>query len=145
MTEPRHRFDDALISGYIDGELTQEELQLVRIHLEDCVTCRKTADEMSRIREATMGSQFHVPQDTQWDEAPRGSTSRLLRNAGLVIGLAWLVAVIGYLLVELVGSEDLVGILLVGGLLVSAGLILASALLDRRDALKSDRYRRVKK
>ena len=145
MTEPRHDFDDALISGYLDGELTQEEAQLVRIHLEDCVTCRKTADEMSRIREATMGSQFHVPQDTQWDEAPRGSTSRLLRDAGLVIGLAWLVAVIGYLLVELVGSEDLVGILLVGGLLVSAGLILASALLDRRDALKSDRYRRVKK
>ena len=145
MTEPRHDFDDALISGYLDGELTQEEAQLVRIHLEDCVTCRKTADEMSRIREATMGSQFHVPQDTQWDEAPRGSTSRLLRNAGLVIGLAWLVAVIGYLLVELVGSEDLLGILLVGGLVVSAALVLASALLDRRDALKSDRYRRVKK
>jgi anti-sigma factor RsiW len=145
MTEQRHPFDDALISGYLDGELTQEEAQRVRIHLEDCATCRETANEMSRIREATMDSQFHAPQDLQWDESPRGGTSRLLRYTGLVIGLAWLIGIVGYLIVELAGSDDILGVLLVAGFVLSAGLILASAFLDRREARKTDRYRRVEK
>jgi anti-sigma factor RsiW len=145
MTEQRHPFDEALLSGYLDGELTQEEAQRARIHLEDCATCQETASEMSRIREATMDSQFHAPQDMQWDESPRGAASRVLRNAGLVIGLAWLLGIVVYLIVELAGSEDVLGVLLVAGFVLSAGLILASAFLDRREARKTDRYRRVEK
>jgi predicted anti-sigma-YlaC factor YlaD len=145
MTDPRHHFDEILISGYLDGELTQADDQRVRIHLEDCPTCRETADELTKFKEATMSSKFQTPRDLQWDEAPRSGASRLARNAGLVIGLAWLLAVIGYVIVELVGTEDVLGILLVGGFVLSAGLIIVSALLDRRDAYKTDRYRRVKK
>ena len=33
-------FDDALLSGYLDHALTQADEQRVRIHLEDCATCR---------------------------------------------------------------------------------------------------------
>ena len=92
-----------------------------------------------------MGSRFQVPQDMQWDENPSGGTSRLLRSAGIVIGLAWLVGLVGYVLVELSGEGDLFGIMLVGGFVLSAGLILASAYLDRRHARRTDRYERVKK
>jgi anti-sigma factor RsiW len=145
MTDPRHHVDEILISGYLDGELTQGDTQRVRIHLEDCPACRATADELTKLKEVTMGSKFQIPRDLQWDEAPRSSASRLARDAGLVIGLAWLVAVIGYLIVELAGTEDVLGILLVGGFVLSAGLIIVSVLLDRRDAYKTDRYRRVKK
>lgn len=145
MTEPRHGFDEALISGYVDGELTQGEAQRVRVHLEDCEACRAIAAGLTRLQEATMGSRFQVPQDLQWDESPRGRSSQLLRSAGLVIGLAWLISLFGYLIIELAGSDDVLGVLLVGGFVLSAGLILASALLDRRLAQQTDRYRRVKK
>jgi anti-sigma factor RsiW len=145
MTESQHHFDEALISGYLDGELTQADAQRVRVHLEDCAACRATADEMRRIKEATMDSRFQTPPDMQWDESPRSGTSKLLRNAGIVIGLAWLIGTIAYAVVELSDSQDVGGILLVGGFVLAAALILGSAFLDRREARKTDRYRRVNK
>lgn len=146
MTEQRHGLDEALISGYLDGELSQGEAQRVRIHLEDCARCRQTANELSTLKEATMGSRFQVPPDTQWDEAPRGRTSRLLRNAGLLVGLAWMVGLGLWLMWDLAHDpEALPGLLIVGGLILPAGLILASVLIDRRREIKTDRYRRVQK
>jgi anti-sigma factor RsiW len=145
MTESPHHFDETLISGYLDGELSQGDAQQVRIHLEDCAACRATADEMRTIKEATMDSRFQIPPDTQWDESPRGGTSRLLRNAGIIIGLAWLLGTIAYTVVELSDSQDIGGILLVGGFVLATALILASAFIDRRETKKTDRYRRVNK
>ena len=146
MSDPRHGFDEALISGYLDGELTQGEAQRVRIHLEDCADCRATANELKKLKEATMSSEFKVPDDSSWNEAPRGGTSRLLRNAGLLIGLIWIVGIGMWVIWELANDpEALVGLLLVGGFLLSAGLILASVLIDRRRDMKTDRYRRVQK
>ena len=145
MNEPTHGFDEVLISGYLDDELTQGEAQQVRIHLEDCATCRATAAELQKLKEATMSSDFKVPDDG-WDETPRGGASRILRNAGLLVGLAWIVGLTMWLIWELANDpEGLVGLLLVGGFLLSAGLILASVLIDRRRAMKTDRYRRVQK
>ena len=56
MSETQHGFDEALISGYLDRELTQGEAQRVRLHLEDCAECRSLADEITRLREATMAT-----------------------------------------------------------------------------------------
>lgn len=140
-----HDFDEALISGYLDGELTQSEAQRVRVHLEDCAACRSTAEEIQKLKEATMSSEFKVP-DEDWGEAPRGGISRVLRDAGLVVGLAWLLGLGMWFIWELASDpEALAGLLLIGGFLLAAGLILASVLLDRRQAMKSDRYRRVKR
>lgn len=145
MTDPRHEFDETLISGYLDGELTQGEAQRVRLHLEDCTACRALADEITKLKEATMSSEFKIPDDG-WDEAPRGSTSRVLRNAGLLVGLVWLAGLGMWLIWELANDpEGLLGLLLVGGFVLAAGLILASVAIDRRRASKTDKYRRIQK
>ncbi len=145
MNQPQHGFDEALISGYLDGELTQADAQRVRLHLEDCAACRATAEELAQLKEATMSSRFKIPDDG-WDETPRGGVSRLLRNAGLLVGLAWLVGLAMWLIWELAQDPDaVIGLLLVGGFLVSAGLILASVVIDRRRAMKNDKYTKVQK
>jgi predicted anti-sigma-YlaC factor YlaD len=145
MNQPQHGFDEALISGYLDGELTQADAQRVRLHLEDCIECRAVADELAQLKEATMSSEFKIPDDG-WDETPRGGASHLLRNAGAVVGLAWLFGMTLWLIWELANDPDaLIGLLLVGGFLVSAGLLLASVIIDRRRTIKNDKYRRVQK
>ena len=145
MNQPQHGFDEALISGYLDGELTQADAQRVRVHLDDCPECRTTADELTQLKEATMSSEFKIPDDG-WDETPRGGASRTLRNAGLLVGLAWIVGLTVWLIWELAQDpEALIGLLLVGGFLISVGLILASVLIDRRRAIKNDKYRRIQK
>lgn len=146
MNESNHEgFDETLISGYLDGELSQADAQRVRVHLEDCADCRALADELAQLKEATMSSEFRIADDS-WDESPRGSTSRILRDAGLLVGLAWVVGLTIWLIWELATDpEALVGLLLVGAFVLSAGLILASVLIDRRRTIKNDKYRRIQK
>ena len=66
----RPKFDESLFSGYLDGELTQGDSQRVRLHLEDCSSCRDLVGDLQRIREAAMTTEFPVPSDEEWREAP---------------------------------------------------------------------------
>ena len=70
-------FDDALLSGYLDHALTQADEQRVRIHLEDCATCRMQMAQLAQLREVTMSTEFNVPSDDQWS----GGASRSPESA----------------------------------------------------------------
>jgi len=146
MSELQHGFDEALISGYLDGELTQRDDQRVRLHLEDCAECRHIADGMRRLKEATMTSEFQVPEDTQWDEKPRGSISGFLSNFGWMIVIAWAIALTGYLVwLVATDAENLLEAILVFGLWLGFGLVFLSVLIDRLKTFKTDPYRRIEK
>ncbi len=146
MSEAKHEFDEALISGYVDGELTQRDDQRVRLHLEDCVQCRNIAGEMRKLKEATMTSDFQVPEDTQWDEKPRGSVSGFLSNFGWMIAIAWVVAIIGFVIWQVAtDAENLLEAVLVFGLWLGFGLVFLSVLIDRLKTYRTDPYRRVEK
>ena len=101
-----HKFDETLISGYLDGELTQGDEQRVRLHLEDCETCRGLAGELGELREATMSTEFKVPDDTQWDETPRGGLSAVFRNFGWMILLAWFAGITGFALWQIATETE---------------------------------------
>lgn len=147
MSDIRHGFDDALISGYLDGELTQGNEQRVRLHLEDCAECRSAADELRKLREVTMNTEFQVPADTQWDETPRGALSRFLHNFGWLIAGLWVVGIAGYLVWQIAtDSESLQFEGVLGfALLLAFGLVILSALVDRLKTRKNDPYRKVLK
>jgi anti-sigma factor RsiW len=147
MNEPCGRsFDESLISGHLDGELTQEESQRVRLHLEDCAACRRLLEEMRSIREATMTTAFIEPEDDQWDETPRGPVSRWSRNLGWTVLAVWLVGTLGFAGWMLAtGPEGWVEKLLVFSLACGFLGLFLSILLDRIRTLKTDRYRRVKR
>ena len=61
-------FDEELISGYLDGALPQVQSQRVRLHVEDCATCRSLLEELSTLRETAMSTRFHGPADDEWPE-----------------------------------------------------------------------------
>ena len=147
MSEQSHTFDEALISGYLDGELTQGDSQRVRLHLDDCVECRRIADDMLELKEATMTTEFRVPEDTQWDETPRGAVSRIFHNFGWLVAIVWVVGLGAYLIWQIAtGSESVEFEGLIGfGLMLAFALVFASALIDRLQTRKTDPYRKVKK
>lgn len=147
MTDTQHQFDEALLSGYLDGEVTQGEEQRVRLHLEGCVRCRNVIEQLRKLRETTMDADFQVPEDTQWDETPRGAISRLLHNSGWLIAGIWVVGIVAYLVWQMAtDSESLQFEAMIGfALLLAFGLILLSALVDRLRIRKNDPYRKVKK
>lgn len=139
-------FDETLITGYLDGELTQATEQKVRIHLEDCADCAALLDELRTLREATMSTEFSKPDDTQWDERPRGRVSWLVRSTGWVLAILWLVVVGGYALWEFwqTPTNPVERLLVVGGLSAFA-LLFVSVVLDRIKAARTDPYREVEK
>ena len=145
MTDTQHEFDQATLSGYLDGELTQGDEQRVRLHLEHCAECRSVIDELHKLREATMNTDFEVPEDTQWDETPQGAISRLLQNSGWLIAGSWVVGIVAYLVwqmatdAESIQFEALIGV----AFLLAFALIILSALVDRLKTRKNDPYRKV--
>lgn len=147
MTEQRHPIDEALLSGYVDGELTQGDRQRVELHLEECATCRDTVESLRSIREVTMSTEFRVPEDTQWDEAPRGALSGFLNSVGWLVAIAWFVGMGVYVVWQIATDEEslryegLIGF----ALILAFVLIVLSALIDRLKTRKNDPYRKVEK
>jgi predicted anti-sigma-YlaC factor YlaD len=139
-------FDESLISGYLDAELTQAAEQKVRIHLEDCVQCRTLLEDLRTIREAAMSTEFSKPDDTQWDERPRGGASLVARGAGWILAIVWAVVVGVYALWEFITTpaSPIERLLVVGGLTALA-LLFVSVLLDRIRTARTDPYREVEK
>jgi len=139
-------FDETLISGHFDGELTQADAQKVRLHLEDCGYCRTVLDELRTLRETTMSTEFHTPADSQWDERPQTGLSLFARGTGWIIAIVWAAFFGGYALWQfLQGSANMVERLLVFGGLSALALLFTSVLLDRLRAARTDPYREVEK
>ena len=139
-------FDETLISGHLDGELTQAAQQKVRVHLEDCRHCRALLDDLQALRTTTMSTVFSTPGDDQWDEGPRGTASLLARGTGWIVGVLWAITFALYASWQFwQSSANIWERLFVFGGLTAVGLIFISVLIDRIKAAKSDPYAEVEK
>lgn len=139
-------FDEALLSGYLDGELTQGEAQRVRLYLEDNPEARRVMDDLRHVRQVSLSTPVPVPTDDQWDERPRGLLSRLFRDVGWGVILTWAAVVAGLAVWGLARSpgawwEKALAVAFVGGPL----LLFLSVLVDRLKTAGADRYRRIVK
>lgn len=133
--------DESLLSGYLDGTLSQLESQRVRIGLEADEELRQTFRQLRLLREAALATRFAPPDEIAWAELPQSLPASYSRLAGwlLVIGWVLLLAVVG--LGELWSGhhgwlEIVLFLALPGGLV----LLFFSVLLDRLKSLKTDRY-----
>ncbi|HEX2253197.1 MAG TPA: zf-HC2 domain-containing protein [Thermoanaerobaculia bacterium] len=140
------RFPEELLSGFLDGVLTQSDQQRVRLHLEDCPSCRAQVAELAGLREAALTTRFVLPADDQWDERPRTGWSRLARRTGFTLLVLWFLAVAAAGLWGLAtGPASVLEKVMVLGGLAAAALLFASVLADRLRTLPGDRYRGVQK
>lgn len=139
-------FDEALLSGYLDGELTQAEAQRVRIYLEDHAAAREMMEDLRRLRQAARDTRFKLPPDTQWDERPRGPASATLRRLGWVALVGSGASVLGFGAWQLaVGPFTTFAKVIAFGILFGLGSLFVSVLVDRLRAAATDRYGRVEK
>ncbi len=139
-------FDETMVSGYLDGELTQAAAQKARLHLEDCEHCRGLLEDLRTMREATMTTEFSTPEDDQWDERPRGPASLISRGMGWMVAILWLVSLTAYGLWQFSqSSANLFEKLLVFGGLSAFALLFISVVLDRIASARTDPYREVER
>lgn len=137
-------FDEALLSGYVDGMLTQSERQRVELELARSESARRTLEQLQAIRNAARGSRFKVPEDRSWDERPRTRVSAWGRSLGWITVSAWALGLVALGIIELLHRGGLGGTLMLGGV-AGVALLFGSVLADRLRDLPNDRYRRVLK
>ncbi len=144
MEKQQRAFDEELLSGYLDGMLTQQEQQRVRLHLESDPAARTEFEQLREMRSLALSTHLRI-EDEQWNERPRNGLSRACRFVGLVLIGAW---ALGLLIVTLWLPETLnaqQARWLTGSMAGGVGLVLVSALADRLHSSRTDIYRRVQK
>lgn len=95
------------LSGYLDGELTQQDRQRVELHLGDCGQCRALLDELSALRERMGSAGLSRRNENQWREDMNDLGVQFSR------GIGWLL---------LIGAAAIIGGFFVFGFLTEPGI-----------------------
>lgn len=133
------------LSGYIDLELTQQEMQQVSVHLENCEACQTTYDELVTLKQK-MG-QVKLPriEEEEIMQVMNDRTSLTLQGIGwIALGIGLLGIVLLHWVTLWQNPNDsfiekaLITLVEAGGLFLFFGV-----LRQRLIARKTDRYKDV--
>lgn len=134
-----------LISGRLDGELTENQSAELDAHLADCFECQREMNSLQRLFVGT-GDAFggETPPDEEWDRFLDHVYNRMERRTG------WILLILGVTLLSIFGTyqfvvdpwgsallKTLVAIPVIGFL-----VLFISVLRQRMESIKTDRYER---
>ena len=133
------------LSGYIDGELTQQERQRVVLHCENCAQCRQDLEEIQALRQRISDARLSVIGEDKWRETMKDSTVQTSRSIGWMLFIAGLVIAFGVGLITFLADsgmsllEKFIFFAIYGGLATLLFSVLRQRLIER----KSDKYKDV--
>lgn len=136
-----------LISGYIDQELTQQERQLVQVHIDSCNTCNAVHADLLAIKKSMGALQYPECEENQVSIILDDPASKNLSIVGWVL-LIILLAILFISHIYAIFTVDQFNWFSFKTLLIAieAGLLflLFSVIRQRLIARKTDKYRGVK-
>jgi len=138
---------DRMLSAYLDGELTQQDAQRVRLYLEESEDARRQFTELQKIQAATSSLSFGPPPDDRIDELERAVSVRTPRNLGWGLLAGGVVTLTLLVIVKFLTLPDVPLVVkgLAGAIGVGLTLLLGSVARQRWLELPFDRYRGVKR
>jgi len=134
-----------LLSGFVDGELTQQERQLVSLHCDDCAECREILTNLRDLRQRVGKANLSEVGEDRWRETMDDNTVKTTRSIGWLMFIAGLLAIAGIGVVGFLFSDEIpVGMKLIiiavyGGLATLLYSVLRQRLIER----KTDKYKDV--
>lgn len=134
-----------LLSGYIDGELTQQQRQRVELHCDGCAACAKGLDDLAELRAEVGGSSLSQYGEDTWRESMGDTTAQTSRGIGwmLLIGGVLAAAGIGVFMFLTDPSIEWHFKLIAGAVYGGLALLFVSVLRQRLVEQKTDKYRDV--
>ena len=135
---------DELLSGLLDGELTQGTRQRVEVHVDGCARCTARLAELEAVRVGVRDLRIAELDRDVWRKMMNDATARTTSGLGWLLLIGGVVAVLGYAGYEwlLADTTPLVkwG---VAAIYSGLGALLLGVLRQRWIARKSDRYKDV--
>ena len=141
--KPEDSHVEEQLSGYIDGELTQQERQRVELLCDANPEIRKQLEELRELRERVSGAQLSVLGEDTWREnMTEVSTTR---GIGWVLLIGGLLAIAGIGIYEFVidTSIELYMKVIVSAIWGGGALLFISVLRQRLIERKTDKYKDV--
>lgn len=134
-----------MLSGYIDGELTQQERQRVEVHCDSCEACNGNLRELRALREQVGQSRLSELGEDIWREQMDDTTVRATRGIGWLLFIGGLLIIAGYGIYEFVIDTSMsLGVkLLFAAIYGGMGVLFFSVLRQRLIERKSDKYKDV--
>jgi predicted anti-sigma-YlaC factor YlaD len=134
-----------LLSGYLDGELTQQKSQQVKLHLEACPQCAENLESLRELRVRMSQAEWSNTDKDVWREKMDDMTVKVSRGIGWVLFIGGLLIVAGIGVFVFITSDD-IGTgekLLVSAIYAGLGALFVSVLRQRLIERKTDRYKDV--
>jgi len=140
---------EALLSGYLDGELTQGDRQRVEVIMEDCQDCAKTFEEMKKLRSEIGGIQYEHMTEAERLKAAKDPVAETGASLGQVLVIGGFIIFYGsciYLALKgILADPDTPLFMKIGlpAIFIGMGILLTSVIIDRIRASKTDPYKDV--
>ena len=136
---------DAMLSGYIDGELTQQDRQRVEVHCAQCAECAGTLEDLRKLRQRVGQSRLSELGEDIWREDMNDSNIKTTRGIGWLFFIGGLLLLGGWAVFTfLVDPEVTLGIkLLTVAIYGGLGALFVSVLWQRLVERKTDKYKDV--
>jgi hypothetical protein len=133
------------LSGYVDGELTQQQRQRIDVHCASCAECASDLRELKELRESVGNARLSNKSQDVWREMMNDTTVQRSRGIGwlLLIGGVFACLGIGIFVFLFDSSISLVEKLIVGAIYGGLGLLFFSVLRQRLIERKTDKYKDV--
>ena len=133
----------ALLSGFVDGELTQQQRQFVSLHCDACSECRDHLARLRELRERVGKARLSETSEDNWRETMDDSSVRFTRGIGWLIFIIGLLAIAGIgLLAFILNDEMSFGMKLIFvGIYGGLALLLISVLRQTILAILKDTFR----
>ncbi len=134
-----------MLSGYIDGELTQQQRQRVEQHCQQCAECGETLEELKLLKQRVAAGKLSIFGEDKWREDMNNPSVQTPRSVG------WIMFIAGILVAGAVGLyvfisdpsmpvwTKLMLVAIYGGLAVLLYSVLRQRLLEQ----KTDKYKDV--
>ena len=142
---PLDQHMDDLLSGFVDGELTQQDRQRVTLHCENCAQCRENLTDLQALRERISNAHLSEVGEDKWRETMNDTSVQTPRSIGWLLLIAGLLTIAGVALVGFLFSDEihigmkLILIAIYGGLAALLYSVLRQRLIER----KTDKYKDV--
>jgi anti-sigma factor RsiW len=136
---------EAMLSAYLDGELTQQNRQRAEVHVQTCDACRKKLAELQRIRDGIGALPYPEPTEEQWSRMMQTTITKTGRKLGWLLGIGGGLIWAGYAAYAFVTDSSIAALIKIGAAAVVTGLalLLVAVLIERLRERKSDKYKDV--
>jgi predicted anti-sigma-YlaC factor YlaD len=140
-----------MLSGYIDGELTDEEKTEVENHLKGCTECRAELDTFKKLKEVTGAMKYADIPEHVWENYWSGIYRRFERGFGWILLSVGVIIILGFLCYHLLcdfflnPAEPLLLKIAVGAGGLGLIVLLVSAIRERLFAYNRDRYKEIQR